>query len=519
MTTKKSGCGCLSAIIFLGALLAAGGYAFSKGWHQLILGTELTPLEAARVIPQEVFLTSYIETEPQNWSETSIPEVNSLVAQFSQEVRESLPPNYQDLDYGEDISPWLGNGAIAFFPKIAPSFDSPYGLQPDADFLMVFGIENPLQAYRFKRTLKSRSIKPQISKFQGITVNKIDCSPGSQIYFAVLQNKLVVTEKLSIIHKAIATYQGEPALADNPETKKVLQQKTGLENSLVQVYLTNYQQLFEQVLPIDSMAFTFGHEAKSVKLKTMVNFNTKPELEIPSPEQQPVLANFPRSTVALVNGYINAREISYAWSYLIEDYYPYLSWWFKSDRQLTQVLKILSNYQDFWQLIDGEFNWGLAIDETQANSELDFSTGLILTMSDRQRATQALKKLEQSYFNSLMPPNNSIGTPNFNSSWLNQSNLLLSWNNNANNLTFKEPQDSILQNRKFSNFYTNLPKNNLGYFYLDIEAIVSQIDWSDYGEESNLVMPLLNSIDSLTSNTTIKTRQKYLESDIVLKFK
>lgn len=525
MTTKKSGCGCLSTITMFSALLIAGGYGLSQGWHQFIWGTELTPLEAAKIMPQETFITSYIHTDPKNWSASKVREVDSLVNHLSQKFTQYLPQPYQDLNYTKDLSPWLGNAAIAFFPKATPSLNNSYGLQPDADFLLILGIKNPLQAYRFRKAIKAEGkVRYQESKFQGVKITTINQSPPSKVYLAVLRNKLVITEKLSIMHQAIATFNGEPALADDPQSREVFQQKLSLSNPLVQVYLTNYQRLLGETFPVDSVTLGIGNEAQAIRLKTIANFNHNIAEEIPKKEQESILENFPESTIALISGQINASEIKHTWSYFIEDYYPYLSWFIDSEYNLSQWLIAISNYQDFFQLIDGEFGLGITLSDS-SNKELNFSAGLILTMSDRQQADLAFEQLQhKSLVDLLIPGSNLGGQPNssnfsLDSSWLDEDNLLLSWNDNRADSKFEQPQNSLLQNHNFSRFYKDLPRNNLGYFYLDVDAIMSQINQLNELKDSESEISILNSIKSISHSSVLKQRNKTLESDTLLRFK
>lgn len=123
MTTKKSGCGYLSTIMMLTTLLIAGGYGFSKGWQEFFWGTELTPIEAAKIIPEEVFVTSYVNTSTNNWSQLkkiNVPEIETIVDIVTKEINQDFILRESKINYQTDISPWLGNMAIAFFFNLMP---------------------------------------------------------------------------------------------------------------------------------------------------------------------------------------------------------------------------------------------------------------------------------------------------------------------------------------------------------------------------------------------------------------
>ena len=521
MTTKKFGRGCISTVTIFTALLITGGYGLSKGWHQFFWGTELTPLEAAKIIPEEVFITGYINTSLTNWSQ--LEQFNSsknetIVNYITEEINQKFSQENLDINYQEDISPWLGNMAIAFFPKISPSLNSSWGVKPDADLLMIFGIKNPLKAYQFRQSIKSQGkAKYQESKYRGVTITSIAQSSPTKIYLTVLRNKLVITDKLSIMHQAIATYKGEPALANNPESNQIFKQKLDLENPLMQIYLTNYQQLLDKTFPIDAMTFGFGSETKAIKLKTITNFNQSVTLELPKGEQEILLENFPESTIALVSSQINGIKISDTWSYFMEDYYPYLAYLLRAKYNLSQWLAIVSDYQDFFQLIDGEFSLGIALSQTAEDIETNLATGLILTMSDRHRTELALEQLLDHY--PVIQPHNVNLNQNFSYRWLKDNNLLLAWSQNQDNLIFNQIDNNIKNNQKFMNFFQDIPKKNITYFYLDFATIYSNIPQVDRAQSSSQASHLFKSISSIGSFSTISPRQKSLETNILIEFK
>ena len=199
----------------------------------------------------------------------------------------------------------------------------------------------------------------------------------------------------------------------------------------------------------------------------------------------------------------------------------------KSKYNLSQWLTVASDYQDFFQLIDGEFTLGIALSETTKDTEVNSATGLILTMSDRQQANLALQKLQSKSILNLLTSESNLKDQwysssflySFDSRWLNQDKLLLSWQDDEDNLIFENPKSSIFQNHKFSRFYRELPRKNLGYFYLDVDAVIPQINQVNSSQPSDPTISFWNSIESISSSSILKSRNKTLESDILLRFK
>lgn len=188
----------------------------------------------------------------------------------------------------------------------------------------------------------------------------------------------------------------------------------------------------------------------------------------------------------------------------------------KSKYNLSQWLTVASDYQDFLQLIDGEFSLGIALDQINHDTEANLATGLILTMSDRQKTELALQQLLANY--PVIQPHNLNSNKKISYPWLEDNNLLLAWSQNQDNLIFNQTNNNLQNNEKIMNFLQDLPPKNITYLYLDVATIHSSIPQVDKSQSSTTGSHLFKSISSIGSVTTMHHKQKSLATNIVIEF-
>lgn len=275
----------------------------------------------------------------------------------------------------------------------------------------------------------------------------------------------------------------------------------------------------EEPLGIDSFVLGIGHESHKIRLQTITNFNQKIANNLHLDNTELIINNFPKSTIAIMGSQLNGQEINQAWSYFIEDYYPYISLLLAQNVNLKQWLVEINQYQNFLKLIEGEFSIGIATNRKPISKDptTNLDAGVILKISDRSKAKTALKQLQ----------NKKLGIPsyspnlnlNFSSIWLEDNNLLLAWEQNKDNSIFNQPGNSLKNNKKFISFFQELPAKNIGYFYLDVATINSNISSIDAPESSSITANLLKSLVNIGSISTVNHKKKNLETNILIEFK
>ncbi|MDJ0651381.1 MAG: DUF3352 domain-containing protein [Xenococcaceae cyanobacterium MO_188.B19] len=537
MSSNKLGCGFLPILSLIGILGIGGGiYAYKKGF----IPQELTPLRGAKVIPDEAIFTSFISTEYQDWQQIEnlgIDRAEDLIKETTNTIDEELSD--LNIDYQTDIQPWLGNMMLAVVPEDETS-SAKYSL-------LVLGIKNPINAYKFFKKFQTQSgEKLEFVQHNGIKINQAKDEQQQITNIAILGNKIVVSDSMLAVKKAIDTYKGEPSFASNPDNLKVLKQPLNLKNSLVQVYLTDYDRLLESTFynpsqnnlttlqPLESVILGVGIEDKQLTMRSFTKL--KPELDLT--EAQPInnklVSKYPAATIALFNG----QGISQFWSDLVKisEQDRNLKTTLRGARYSTRVVTGLNLDKDIFGWMDGEYALGIVKTNQALIPEIGLKLGtvIILETSDRDTAQNALdsianklqertgiiaqtKETKKQTITQWNIPNSDI---DISYSWLDKENLLLTMGNNIVDSMNKSPNNSLKQNPKFKKFVQTIPNNSLGYFYIDMEEVMATLKqmpgfYASYDPES---IAIFDSIQGVGATSTMPDSHT-TKTDLVLWFK
>ena len=542
MSSKKFGLGCLT-ILGVAIALGVGGRYLS----QQILGKELTPLDAAKVIPDEALFATFIETDTEKWSE-----VKELFNQPSQKFLDSqietleteLTREFPDLDYQSDIQPWLDGAMFALIGEDINGYD--------AEVLFVFGVKNKLKANSFAKKLSPYQAQKQESKHKGITITESTSQDGARTSSALIDNRLLLAENKNTIERAIDAYKEKSSLASNAKTKEIFNHKLDQGTTIAQVYLPNYSELMLQGMEIDpdvanlyselmsiydsvdSATMALGVESQGLRLRSITTLNSDEFSQYVTPNRGKLLKRFPDRTVMALNG----GGISQFWSQM--------QGWLKQNRDTSRSFNLaklgvrqttgLNLESDIFNWMDGEFAFGIIStpESLHPQFDLNYSAGLILETSQPDKAEATIAKLEQSLQNNLqLVPTRSkinrkevtqLSTPGMdgalNYGWLDKNNLLFTWDD----FTFEsisKGKKSLTKSNSFKALSKKVPDRNLGYFYLDVDPVINTInqfplDRTSY--ESQTMMAFLDSLDAIASNATMPDKRT-AQQDIFIMFK
>ena len=526
MNSKKSGYGLLPIFGLIGILGIAGGtYAYKKDF----IPQELTPLRGAKVIPDQAILTSFISTDYQDWQQIEnlgLDQAEALIKQTTNEIKEEL--SELSIDYQTDIQPWLGNMMLAVVPEDETSTEK--------HSLLVLGIKNPINAYKFfKKFQTQRGDQLEFVKHNGIKINVAKDEQQQVTNIAILGNKIVISDSISAVKQAIDTYKGEASFASNPDNLKVLTQSLTLKNSLVKVYLTDYDHWLESTFynpdqdnlttlqPLKSVILGVGIEEKRVTMQSFAKL--KPELDLTEAQSinNKLASKYPEQTIALFNG----RGISQFWLDLVKisDKDRDLQAALKGMRYSTRLVTGLNLDKDIFGWMDGEYGLGIIKTDGALIPELGLKLGtvIILETSDRNTAQNTLdsiaNKLEAR--SGISPQTQKIqnqtitqwNIPNSNNyisySWLDQENLLLTIGNNVIDSMNQSGTNSLKENPKFQKFVATIPNKSIGYFYVDMEEVMTTMKqipgfYESYNPESIAIF------DSIQSGVAVRMALLYL---------
>jgi hypothetical protein len=534
MSNKKFGCVPLLGTLIV--LLVGGGYLFNR----FLLGKELTPLEGAKLIPQETIMTSYITTETQDWSQLEQVGIPQEILQAGIDNLEKDLTNNSTINYEQDIQPWLGGAMVAVLPETAVNNNSD-------NVLFILGIKNKLKARDFVKKLEKEG--QQTSKeteYKGIKITEFIQPDQETMYSAVVSNKLLLAANRQPLEKAIDTYKGEPSLLEKPEAKQALSKPSKLKNSLVQIYITNYSQLAKslskgqaippvaitQIQQVNSVALAISPEPKGLHLQAIAELNESAnQTNLPLAKGK-ILSQFPGDTVALISG----QGINQIWSTSVTE--------LEKDQQFNNYLQMmrtsLQQYlnlnldQDIFGWMDGEFVFAAIENQQNIIPELGIGLGgaIMLETTNPDAAKTTLSKLENIFSFSLSPSQKNVNGTNitewrepesnfaFSYGWVNDNSLLFTIGDSVFESMSNSKNNSLVNSDKFKNITKELPSDNFGYFYLDFEPIIAIVNNLPSQEKQNLTpeaIALINSIQGLGAASTLNKSTSQV--DLLVKFK
>jgi hypothetical protein len=545
MSQKKIGCSCLQVLGLIAILAVGGAYIFKKEWHQFLIGQKLTPLTGAKVIPDDAIMTGFISTNTQDWQQLEklgIKQIPQIIQQATTEIQQEFTAS--NLDYQQDIQPWLGNAMIAFVPKNQKLQDS--------NTLIVLGIKNPLNAYKFLKKIQADGgAKIKSVNYKGIKINTTNNRQDRSLHLALLGNKIVISEGLVAVQQAIDTYKGEPSFFSDRDNQVALKQPLKLKNNLAQLYLTDYNSLINNALaesdsamspeqlallqPVESIVLGIGTEDKQIKIQSFTTVNQKfAELTKLKPITNKIANNFPAETIAFING----QGINQFWSTFIAiaEQDSELKNIVDDLRTSTKSLTNLDLDRDIFGWMNQEFAIGIVSTKQAIIPELNLKLGLALLLqtSDRKIAEKTLNNLSDRVQTQLgltaqtkqiqkeTVTQWSIPYSNFSIShgWLDRNNLVLTVGNNVFESLGNSQSSSLEKNSNFQQFTKKLPAQNISYFYLDLEKVMTAIQQIpglplDYNSEA---IATLNSIQSIGSASTM-TNSNTTQTDVIVVFK
>lgn len=492
---KGSGFGVFAAIVAAIALVAGGAYVA----YRFLLGRELTPLSGAEVVPEQAWMTVYLSTDSQDWSQLEqfgTPRMQQLVSENLDRFREQTTIE-DDFAYEEDIQPWLGGVMLAYLPS-----DNGATAASAEDLMAVVGVKNKFELWRFNRKLKQEE-DTQINQtqYRGVTVFELVDESQDSIYSAVLGNRLVLASQEETLQSAIDAAKGETSYLNQEGARSILAaEELEIDNPLVQVFVADYGGLVEEILAmspngseippqtlaqleaIESAAFGVGTDEYGLHLQGTVKVDPDNFQQPYSPTQGAVLSLLPQDTLLVVTG----SGISKLWSMFAEQAadYPELERGLDATRQQFSSVG-LDLDREILGWLDGEYAFAaIALDNASPFYPLPVGGATILQTSDRATGEETIAKLEDLVEQSgsgLFPSRETLNgvevtrwiTPQQQTAiaygWINEDTLLMAIAAPFVEVAEVEGGTSLARNGKFEQLAEALPGNNFGYFYLDFD--------------------------------------------------
>ncbi|KAB8320193.1 DUF3352 domain-containing protein [Tolypothrix campylonemoides VB511288] len=487
------------------AIVVAGGiaaYMYFKGGPS---GDISSALDAAKVVPDEAILATYISTDPKVWAKLQqfgTPEAQKIVGQGLENLNKSLSSD-NNISYEKDLKPWVGGVMIAMLPPnpVKPAAQNAPQASQEPKVLMVVGIKDKLSALNFANKLKAqKDVKVQESDYKGEKI--IETTGKSEpSYTAVLNNTHIViaAEKQAVEH-AIDTYKGEPSFASKENANSMLTSGVNVDNTLAQIYVPNYGNMVQQLIaanprstPIPpetlkqlkqmkSMVAAVGIDNAGVRMKAVAKLDPQLVTYQYQNSSAKVVSQLPADTIALLSG----NGITNWWSGLVAQSKdaPELKVTVEQARSQLKLVNIDLDKEIFgW--MDGEFGFAAIPSNQGVLAQVGFGGALVFHTSDRKTAESTLDKLDNLVkAQSVNVAKRNIGGKEVTEWLIPQQGALLAhgWlDNDSVFVTIGGPIAETLADRKgqsldgsdsFKTVTNTLQRPNGGYFYLDMDKTV-----------------------------------------------
>ncbi|MBF2026328.1 MAG: DUF3352 domain-containing protein [Oscillatoriales cyanobacterium C42_A2020_001] len=505
------------------AVLVAGGaaaYLHFKGPAKD--GT--TPLAIAKTIPDEAYLTAFISSDLQTWAKLDqfgTPEAKQLVSKGLQNMEKDLLAK-NNINFDKDIKPWIGNGMVALLPND--------GKPDEPSTLIVVNIRDKIAAMQFAGKLASQGGKSKETDYKG---NKILISENNSTYATVMKDFLMVASDQKTIEAAVDTAQGAPSLASKPGAEGVLSKGVDIPNAIAQVYLLDYSEAAQKLMNISdqeatppvnlkelkkvqSMVAGIGVDNEGLRMKASVVMSP----DAPKFEYQPVpgkvVAQFPAETIAMISG----GNISRIWAQATQQA--------KSDPTTEQALNTAresvksANFdldKDIFGWMDGEFGLAIVPSDRGILAQVGVGGVMVFDTSDRKTAEATFAKLDEyaksnamlvqqrdvqgkkvTEWSSPMVPGALLGH-----GWLDNDSLFVALGGPMVEVATAKPSQALDSSNNFKASVGSLPKQNLGYFYLDMDKTMTLVNRFAAMSQSSIPpesAAVLNSIKGIGMTST-----------------
>ena len=455
------------------------------------------PMASAKLVPENAYAVAFISTDQQNWSKLEqfgTPEARQIVNKSMQTFQQKLLADTQ-LDYDKDVKPWVGNVMVALLPASAK--------KPQPNMLMVVGIRDKANAIGLASKLNSQSkVKATESDYKGVKVTDF-AGEKSSTYAAVVKDFLVVSPERQSVEQAIDTAQGKPSLAAKPDADTLMTRSAEVQNPIARFYLLDYAKAvqemnasgpnakplpagtLEQLKQVKSVVGGLGIDNSGLRLKAVAKLDPNAKTIEFKPSANKVIGQFPGETFALVSG----QDIGRIWAQTVEQS--------KSNPDSQKVVDSMRQSgksigmdldKDVFSWMNGEFGLGMVPATQGLFAQLGFSTAMVIGSSDRKTTEATLGKLDNiAKGNSIPIQQRDLqgkkvtewaipGQGAFLShGWLDQDTMFLTFGGPADAIANK-PAQALDSNPVFKDVTSSLPKQNIGYFYVDMDKSVALIN-------------------------------------------
>lgn len=508
-----------------------------------------SPVASAEIVPDEALMSGYIDITSDSWDKLKdfgTPEAQDIVfggfETMTVDIKKQLAK--EKLDYDKDIKPWLGSVTFAMVPGAEKA--------PEPNVLMVVGIKDKVEALNFANKLKDKdNLKVKEVEHKGVKILEIDSGSKSPGFVAILENHLALSDKQDVVKKAIDSSKGEPSLASDGETVKMLSESVEIDNPVGQLFIPNYGKLVEQIGALDSstefppqlqdqlkqiksVSVGMGIDDEGIRFRgvTKVDPNTFKWEFKPVPGK--IISQFPANTLLSAN----AGDLSSQWNYAVEqfDSLPEFKKGLDQVRQQIRSATQLDLDKDIIGWMDKEVGLALIPGNQGLLQSVGFGGTFVFKTSDRAKAEKTFAKLDDLVKQSNVPVSkNKVGNVEVTQwqfpptgetlaghGWLDNETVFLAIGDPIIKVMAAKPDQTLNQSKVFNSVTKSLPQSNSGYFYVNMDeankVILSNPALSSQGVITPEVKAILKSIRGLGVAGTQMDKSTF-SSDFLLALK
>lgn len=491
-----------------------------------------SPLASAQIVPDEAMMATFISSDSKAWEQLQqfgTPEAQKVVAQGLQSFQASLFEG-SNLNYEQDLKPWVGNVMIAMLP-------STKGQNQSDGTLLVVDIKDKAKALSFANKLKGQpGVTTEEIDYKGVKISETT-QPNQtkgKIYSAVLGDRLVLAPEKATVEQAIDTSKGAPSFANQTGAKQLLTQGVDVKNPIAQLYWPNYGASLKQLIAnspnasqmpaaslkqleqVESLVVGLGVDDQGLRLQANVKAQSQALNAAYKPIPGKVVAQFPTTTLALVTG----QGLKTAWTTLVEQSAgtPQTQEFVNLVRQQLRTVNLDAD-KDVFSWMDGEFALGAIASDQGILAPVGFGGVLVLQTSDRATAEATLGKLDaiaqKNYLTVSerqvqgkavkewkLPQQEVI----LGHGWLDQNSLFVAIGSPVVETMVTPTSQHLNDSGAFKEVTDSLPKPNAGYFYLDMDQTMAVVNNSLLKAQTSAIpadtMTVLNSVKGLGMTVT-----------------
>lgn len=550
------------------AALVAGG---AVGYFVLTRSPKSSGITAiASVIPQDAQVVIALDTKPENWQKLNqfgTPESQKLMSAAMQQSPLGILLGQSKTDFGKDVQPWLGGNAITALVPNPQKPNSQTGTLVIASTNDSNQSDAFLQKYRDALTKQGAKFAPKEYKdlryFESPTRE-----PGRSVITANIGGRYIaIATSPELIQQTYDTYKGEkPSLAKKTNFNNVFgpDRRTNLNNPIAQVYLDGAIALQyigseakvnlstpvieESRKQLDAITLAVGTQKEGIRMELSIYPKTDSNAQSSQPNQRSndsqngtnaIISKLPQEAFFLISG----NNLNQSWKEITAQAKsnPGSEQAAKQLRQAVKGATQLDLEKDILKWMNGEFAIAAIPSDQGLLKNIGLGIVVIMQTSDRKATSSMLNKLDdlaQSSNSGVIPQGVEIKTKQLGgqqiATWEVGKSIVAShgfiddkyafWAmGDLSELLIPPASKNLPDSSNFQTLTTALPKNNSGYFYLDMSAAIAISDRllpseAKTGQGYTQARALLDAIRGIAvTNTTLDNRITRLDFLFTLK--